>query len=74
MTAFGKVQTNVWKQALMSAGEIADASLGVSTREKTITLSGKIPGIIAEFRLAFHTFDYLGGSDCAPVGRLPDTP
>ena len=55
----------------MSAGVIADANLEVSTQEKTITLSGKIPSIIAESRLAFHTFDYLGGSDCAPVGRPP---
>ena len=58
----------------MSAEVIADANLEVSTQEKTITLSWKILGIIAESRLAFHTFDYLGGSDCAPVGRPPDTP
>ena len=63
MTAFGKVQTNVWKRSQMSAAAIADASLEVSTQEKTITLSGEIPGITAESRLAFQTYDYLGGSD-----------
>ena len=63
MTAFGKVQTNVWKLAQMSAAVIADASLEVSTQEKTLTLSGEIPGITVESRLAFQTYDYLGGSD-----------
>ena len=63
MTAFGKVQTNVWKRSQMSAAAIADASLEVSTQEKTITLSGEIPGITAESRLAFQTYDYFGGSD-----------
>ena len=63
MTAFGKVQTNVWKRSQMSAAAIADASLEVSTQEKTITLFGEIPGITAESRLAFQTYDYLGGSD-----------
>ena len=63
MTAFGKVQTNVWAQAQMSAAVIAEASLEVSTQEKTITLSGEIPGITAESRLAFQTHDHLGGSD-----------
>ena len=63
MTAFGKVQTNVWKLAQMSAAMISDASLEVSVQENTLTLSGEIPGITADSRLAFQTYDYLVGSD-----------
>jgi len=63
MTAFGKVQTNVWKLSPMSGAAISDASLEVSTQENTLTLSGDIPGITADSRLAFQTYDYLVGSD-----------
>ena len=63
ITAFGKVQTNVWKLAQMSAAVISDASLEVSVQENTLTLSGEIPGITADSRLAFQTYDYLVGSD-----------
>ena len=63
MTAFGKVQTNVWKLSPMSAAVISDASLEVSVQENTLTLSGEIPGITADSRLAFQTYDYLVGSD-----------
>ena len=63
MTAFGKVQTNVWKLSPMSGAAVSDASLEVSTQENTLTLSGEIPGITADSRLAFQTYDYLAGSD-----------
>ena len=61
--AFGKVQTNVWKLAQLSAVVISDASLEVSVQENTLSLSGEIPGITANSRLAFQTYDYLVGSD-----------
>ncbi len=41
----------------------ADAALEVSPQEDTITLSGNIPGITPESRLAFRTYDYLNGFD-----------
>ena len=41
----------------------ADATLEVSPEEDTITLSGNIPGITTESRLAFRTYDYLGSFD-----------
>ena len=63
MTAFGKVKTNVWKLSPMSGAAISEASLEVSTQENTLTLSGEIPGITADSRLAFQTYDYLVGSE-----------
>ena len=47
----------------MSGAAVSDASLEVSTQENTLTLSGEIPGITADSRLAFQTYDYLVGSD-----------
>ena len=41
----------------------ADATLEVSSEEDTITLSGNIPGITTESRLAFRTYGYLDNSD-----------
>ena len=59
----GIVQVNTWERDLTGATLLADASIEVSTQDRTITLSGEIPGITAESRLAFDTYDYLGGSD-----------
>ena len=62
------VQTNTW--ALKSAGEafpaiefLGWARIEVSAEKDTITLSGKIPGITAESKLAFGVYDYLGGAE-----------
>ena len=59
----GIVQVNTWERRLKSGTLLADASMEVSTQDKTITLSGDIPGITAASRLAFETYDYLNGSD-----------
>ena len=59
----GIVQVNTWERDLTGATLLADASIEVSTQDKTITLSGEIPGITAESRLAFETYDFLDGSD-----------
>ena len=59
----GIVQVNTWERDLTGGILLADASIEVSTQDRTITLSGEIPGITAESRLAFETYDYLGGSD-----------
>ena len=37
--------------------------LEVSVEDNTITLSGKVPGITADSRLAFGAIDYLGGTE-----------
>ena len=63
ITTRGIVQVNIWERDLTGATLLADASIEVSTQDKTITLSGEIPGITEESRLAFETYDYLGGSD-----------
>ena len=62
------VQTNTW--VLKSAGEafpdidfLSWARIEVSAEEDTITLSGEIPGISADSRLAFGVYDYLGGEE-----------
>ena len=59
----GIVQVNTWERRLKSGTLLADASMEVSTQNKTITLSGDIPGITAASRLAFETYDYFDGSD-----------
>ena len=58
-----KAKASVWKMEPGSTMTVRDASLDVSTDEDTITLTGYIPGITAESRLAFKTNEYSGGSD-----------
>ena len=58
-----KAKASVWKMEPGSTMTVRDASLDVSADEDTITLSGYIPGITAESRLAFRTYDYFGSSD-----------
>ena len=59
----GIVQVNTWERDLTGGILLADASMEVSSQDRTITLSGEIPGITAESRLAFETYDFLDGSD-----------
>ena len=59
----GIVQVNTWERRLKGGTLLADASMEVSTQDKTITLTGDIPGITAASRLAFETYDYFDGSD-----------
>lgn len=59
----GIVQVNTWERRLKGGTLLADASIEVSKQDKTITLSGDIPGITSASRLAFETFDYFAGSD-----------
>ena len=58
-----KAKASVWKMEPGSTMTVRDASLDVSADEDTITLTGYIPGITAESRLAFRTYDYFGSSD-----------
>ena len=58
-----KVEANVLKARPDSFMYMIDATLEVSPEEDTITLSGYIPAITAESRLAFKTYDYFGSSD-----------
>ena len=62
------VQVNTW--ALKSTGKafpdfvyLNNARIEVSAEENTITLSGKIPGITADSRLAFGVYDDLEGAE-----------
>ena len=58
-----KAKASVWKVEPGSTMTVRDASLDVSADEDTITLTGYIPGITAESRLAFRTYEYSGGFD-----------
>ena len=58
-----KVEVSVWSLEPGSSMSTADATLEVSSEEDTITLSGYIPGITTESRLAFRTYAYYGSSD-----------
>ena len=58
-----KVEVSVWSMEPGSSMSTEDTTLEVSSEEDTITLSGYIPGITTESRLAFRTYDYYGSSD-----------
>ena len=71
-----KMKVSVWSLEPGSAMPAADATLEVSPEEDTITLSGNIPGITTESRLAFRTYDYLDSFDevgCFPA-QIQSTP
>ena len=59
----GVLQTHTWELDQHDAMTIEDGRIEVSVEDNTITLSGKIPGITAESRLAFGAIDYLGGTE-----------
>ena len=59
-----KMKVSVWSlEPGGSSMPAAGATLEVSPEEDTITLSGNIPGITTESRLAFRTNDYLDRFD-----------
>ena len=59
----GVVQTHTWELDQHDAMTIEEGRLEVSVEDNTITLSGKVPGITADSRLAFGAVDYLGGTE-----------
>ena len=59
----GVLQTNTWEVDQHESMAIEWGRLEVSAENNTITLSGKVPGITAESRLAFGAVDYLGGTE-----------
>ena len=59
----GVLQTNTWELDQHESMTIEWGRLEVSVEDNTITLSGKVPGITAESRLAFGAVDYLGGTE-----------
>ena len=59
----GVVQTHTWEMDRWDAMTIEEGRIEVAAEDNTITLSGKVPGITAESRLAFGAFDYLGGTE-----------
>ncbi len=72
-----KMKVGVWSLEPGSSMPAADATLEVSPEEDTITLSGNIPGITTESRLAFRTYDYLygfGGVGCLTSKSQSRTP
>lgn len=59
----GLVQTDIWELEEHDARGIAEGRLELSVEDNTLTLSGEIPGITAQSRLAFGAFDHLGGTE-----------
>ncbi|MDE0311426.1 MAG: hypothetical protein OXI52_04110, partial [Caldilineaceae bacterium] len=59
----GVLQTNTWELDQHESMAIEWGRLEVSAENNTITLSGKVPGITADSRLAFGAVDYLGGTE-----------
>ncbi len=59
----GVLQTNTWDLDQHESMTIEWGRLEVSAENNTITLSGKVPGITAESRLAFGAVDFLGGTE-----------
>ena len=59
----GVLQTHTWELDQHDAMTIEEGRIEVSVEDNTITLSGKVPGITAESRLAFGAIDYLGGTE-----------
>ena len=53
-------EANVWKLGPSGFETLWSGELEVSAEEDTITISGLIPGISADSRLAFRTDDFLG--------------
>ncbi len=67
-------EANVWKLGPGSFEALWSGELDVSAEEDTITISGLIPGITADSRLAFRTDDFLSFQsdeiDCQGSVRL----
>jgi hypothetical protein len=59
----GVMHTYIWELEEHDSMGIADARLELSVEDDTLTLSGEIPGITAQSRLAFGAFDHLGGTE-----------
>ncbi|MCY3991331.1 MAG: hypothetical protein OXF50_08925 [Caldilineaceae bacterium] len=59
----GVLQTYTWELEQHDSMTIKEGRIEVSVEDNTITLSGKIPGITAESRLAFGAIDFLGGTE-----------
>ena len=59
----GVLLTHTWELDQHDAMSIEQGRLEVSVEDNTITLSGKVPGITADSRLAFGAFDFLGGTE-----------
>lgn len=57
----GIMHTYIWELEEHDSMAIAEGHLELSVEDDTITLSGKVPGITAQSRLAFGAFDHLGG-------------
>ena len=63
MEAPGVLQTYIWELEQHDSRTIKEGRIEVSVEDNTITLSGKIPGITAESRLAFGAIDFQGGTE-----------
>ena len=69
-----KVPAHLWRVAPDGrTTAIGSAHMEVSAQANTITLTGRVPGITADSRLVFKTYDTLGGSDTVGCDTWPVT-
>ena len=59
----GVMHTYIWELEEHDDMATAEGRLELSFEDDTLTLSGEIPGITAQSRLAFGAFDHLGGTE-----------
>jgi len=67
----GKLKASTWSLGINGPKPVLDAKVELSAEADTITITGGVPRLRPEVRLAFRSTDALGGSD--QVGCFPAT-
>lgn len=65
----GKLKASTWSLGIDGPKPVLDAKVELSAKADTITITGGVPRLKPEVRLAFRSTDALGGSD--QVGCFP---
>ena len=65
----GKLRASTWSLGIDGPKPILDAKVELSAKEDTVTITGSVPKLKPEARLAFRSTDALGESD--QVGCFP---
>ena len=65
----GKLKASTWSLGIDGPKPVLDAKVELSAEANTITITGGVPRLKPEVRLAFRSTDALGGSD--QVGCFP---
>ena len=66
----GKLKASTWSLGIDGPKPVLDAKFELSAEEGTVTITGGVPRLRPEVRLAFRSTDALGGTDqvgCFPI-------